>query len=125
MSKSLVSTIATTPLEVLVKARNLISTPERWTQGAFARRADGTNTDVDDPKATAWCSLGAVSKAGGFYGIQETIISGAVKLLREVLRDRDARLTGIMCFNDADKTTHETVLKVFDEAIALAKAHDR
>ena len=40
--------------------------PERWTQTATARRADGTETEADDPQAVSFCIVGGCQRV---YGI--------------------------------------------------------
>lgn len=54
-----------TVLEALKAARELISVPERWTQGVYARGPDGRPVHPDDPEATCFCALGAVLRVGG------------------------------------------------------------
>jgi len=41
--------------------RELLSSPESWTQGTFARDQDGKSVYPDDPSAMSWCLLGAIS----------------------------------------------------------------
>lgn len=43
-----------------------------WTQGAFARKADGSPTYSLDPEAVCWCAFGALNMAypdHGYVGV--------------------------------------------------------
>ncbi|WP_460366223.1 DUF6197 family protein, partial [Staphylococcus aureus] len=47
--------------EVLTKARELITPPEKWTQGTSARDKEDVPTSADDPQAVCFCSIGAIA----------------------------------------------------------------
>ena len=40
--------------------RELLSSPDSWTQGVFARDQNGKSVCPDDPSATCWCLMGAI-----------------------------------------------------------------
>jgi hypothetical protein len=94
-----------TPSEILTAARELISVPERWTQGDYAKDKDGRSCLEDDEGAVCYCSVGAISKV--------RFSSVALEFL--------AREAGgyIPDFNDTH--THAEVIAAFDRAIAAAK----
>jgi hypothetical protein len=100
------------PLEDLKAARELISDPSRWTQGAAARNDAGNETNSTSPDATCFCSLGAITKVVGAPGERRRVVKN---LLREGLPEGHSY---IAVFNDTH--THEEVLAVFDRAIAHA-----
>jgi len=54
----------TTAHQILTNARKLIAAPSGWTRNAFARLSDGRETWAGDPKATCFCALGALARAG-------------------------------------------------------------
>lgn len=88
-------------------ARALIDSPEKWTQGAFARRADSEHAcSIRDVGATRFCAAGAVVRAGG--GGDATA----------ALREATGHFGGLYAWNDAPERTHAEVLAVFDRAIA-------
>ena len=99
--------------EVLTKARDLISSPERWTQGASARSASGDVVHVSSPDAVSWCALGAIEKAADY---KETWFEEAVKLC-------DVIPHGIATFNDSH--AHAEVLAAFDKAIEKNEPNPR
>lgn len=98
--------------EILIAARELISDPARWTQGASARTRDGNAALVDDPSACSWCALGATAhearRLDGF---------ASADALRDaiVLLDTLAGPNRLPFFNDHG--SHESVLALFDRAI--------
>ena len=50
-------------VEALRQARALVA--QGWTQGIMARDSNGRYVDPEDPRAAAWCLLGAVERAAG------------------------------------------------------------
>ena len=103
-----------TTREVLVKARELIASPERWTKGSYAVDAGGYGVDPTDLEACAWCLDGALYR----------VTTGADASFRshEYLAARDAvaavpEVDGVpIDFNE--RHTHAQVLAAFDKAIA-------
>lgn len=43
-----------------MKVRELLSSAEKWTQGVYARRQDGSETYPTYPDAASWCIAGAI-----------------------------------------------------------------
>lgn len=104
-----------TACEILVKARELIADPKRWTQGVYARDADGCFVSATSPSSASWCSVGAVLCAAVS---PETLSEGgkAIAFLDSLATNK----YGILGFNDTH--THAEVLEVFSKAIAAAEA---
>jgi hypothetical protein len=105
-----------TPLEVLTTGRELLADPKNWTQRTLARNKAGESVEHPwDPKATCFCSIGAVHKVLGRYQLD---------LKFEVKRLLDCVAGGWMVsFND--RHTHAEVLEAWDKAIELAKSDAR
>lgn len=103
--------------ETLVKARELLSDPEKWAKEDFAYTADEAPVHPLDPAATCFCLLGALER---------------VTRNRDGLAYLDARqaIRGMLpgehdCvpeFNDDPDTTHADVLAVLDKAIAARRS---
>lgn len=99
---------------VLDKARRLLSSQDRWTQGSFARDRYGDAVKPKDPMACSWCLLGAVAATSNDLGISPPA------LLRY--------LEGAMNFKYGDQFStigemndyvdHASVMQFLDEAIA-------
>ena len=50
--------------------QELLSTPNRWTQGTLARASDGRKVSPEHPEAVAWCLVGAVLRCYGHDGLR-------------------------------------------------------
>lgn len=93
-------------LEIIKSARELISDPERWSQGWYARDKRGDWTNFNSPTACKWCAMGAIRKMAnadyeGYCVYLFALVGGAWELDD---------------FND--NHTHAEVLALFDKAIA-------
>jgi hypothetical protein len=100
--------------DILREARALIDTPEKWTQDAEARDADGNEVLYNDPSATCFCAIGAMSRAADEYSP-----SRETRILRRAVFGDVWR--PIPSWNDAPETSHADVLEAFDRAITLAE----
>lgn len=121
-------------LEVLVRAKARIQNPEHWTKGRYARDEEGEMAQVTDTQAVCFCGLGAVHRSSfelfGPPGNPQWYIDGhkrhtaaddeALIVLGEVAHRRG--FSTFPQFNDNDATTHDDVMRAFDEAIALLEA---
>ncbi len=100
-------------VETLERVRELLSDPNRWTQGFFARNAEGAGIGIDGikaDKAAAFCILGALFRVDGPYGFPA----------EEAIRNALPRgVQGIPDYNDSRR--HRSVLKLLDKAIAKAR----
>lgn len=94
----------------LISARQLISNPENWTQGTFARIKDGRITSALDSRAVCFCSLGAAIRCTPEY---EDYLRVAEAL--ELAAD-DMLGTYVEAVND--RYGHKYVLEMYDLAIA-------
>ena len=103
--------------EVLRAARAKIV--QGWTQGAFARDAEGRSTPWQGDEAVCWCAMGAIGCVGPDHDdIAESVL---IALQRAI---GPTGYTAISHFNDADGRTKDDVLAAFDRAIALAMAKE-
>ena len=107
--------ITTDPIVVLIAARALIAKPEAWCKGVSARSLDGGSVATLSTKAVAWCAIGALIRAaiGGpcEAPYRATYPSMACRMAEQALG------SGFMRMNDASRTTHADVLRMFDTAI--------
>jgi hypothetical protein len=110
--------------ETLTKARALIADPAHWTEGALARKSDGTEIGWLDPEACCFCGEGAIMKAceASFNG--ESTNYRAYRAAMEFLQLGNVQeLAGLpphMVPTINDDLGHEAVLKLFDKGIELA-----
>lgn len=92
--------------QLLRDAAALIEDPKRWTQKAYARDHRGETVAIDNPAATSWCVIGAMT-----YVEQRTSNTHAFDLAADRLRDI---VSDIPNFNDTH--THDEVLRAMREA---------
>ena len=97
--------------EILVAARELISQPERWTKGEYARDLNGRRVSPGGPNAVCWCSIGAMAKVAGLSSGEMEASEASVTLALA------AESNGVIPeWNDA--SGHQSVVEAFDRAIA-------
>lgn len=115
--------------EILTKARELIDTPDKWTQRFYARDEHNASVTVGDDSAVCFCSLGAVHRAAGTDPISNN--DGAIRASSAIiaLGQQTGRSLGdhsmfarkaVMLFND--NSNHDAVLAMFDRAIAESQS---
>lgn len=111
----------TTPVtKLLTEAKLLISDKVNWAQGVYAKNEKGLTVDNMDDEATCFCSLGALHRAAVTGIVNHFIERDAINTLHEVIPVRPEGWRSIAAYNDGAGRTHEEVMKVFDDAIALA-----
>lgn len=98
-----------TPRDVLVKARELLAEPGRWTQETAARDAAGLPVGATSDAAVCWCLIGAL----------DAVRDGTTALAQ--LR-RTLGCSSVSAWNDAPERTHADVLALLDRAIAKEEA---
>ena len=104
------------PSEFLIKAKAVIADPKHWTQGRYAQDAEGQDVGPAKPDAVCWCSVGALSKVAYEENAHGARFE-ATKYLAEVAVEYG--YNGIPNFNDS--SSHEAVMKAWDEAVKRAK----
>lgn len=109
-------------VEILQRARDLITNPEAWTQGTYARDNLGRDVPTEDCMAVCFCSMGAIDRVRylgrGLWGDRDAAICALANYLWSTRR------MSIPGFNDHSE--HKAVLAAFDGAIAyeLSKEND-
>lgn len=105
--------------ELLTKAKELISDPNKWTKESFARNKDNKPVEYLSPDATCFCAIGAIRKVGYSNESFTKTLPAEIKLQREV--QKNTIFAEVASFNDFLLTTHEEVLHLFDKAIEAAE----
>lgn len=102
---------------ILRAARARISDPSKWTQGAFARDAEGLEREPASKWAVCWCALGSLEVEFPFGGgfMERTALRRAVAVVAPGLPQLSVEQVN-------DRFDHATILAVFDEAIADVEA---
>jgi hypothetical protein len=99
--------------QILTAAQELIRDPARWTQGAYARDAQGNKVGPLNSNACCWCFTGAVIKSGG----GQPFAGGLTTALLDIFKGEPA---GPVHTND-DKG-HAAVMAMADRLREKAKA---
>lgn len=107
---------------VLKKAKALISNPESWTQGAFARDKRGRNVECLSYEACCWCAIGSVLRISDSVACDSHEALSFLNIAAAVLVDYAAERRSAAQFNDLHN--HQEVLNLFDTAIDMAKAKE-
>lgn len=117
-------------IEALVKSRVLLTPPENFTIGAYARTITGIPVPAHDDGASCFCMLGAILHVIGpncempacgtpdpLYGevVQQLIIQ-----LRTVTVNHDGPHSSIAMYSDS--SSHAEVMALFDSTITRLKA---
>jgi hypothetical protein len=105
----------------LIAARDKIAAPERWCKGTYARPDSHSERELEprDPRAGAWCALGALAYVDGPYE------EAASKTLAEVITDwPHARAGAVYVYNDDPMTRHRDIMAKFNKAIKLAQSRE-
>jgi hypothetical protein len=106
------------PLErrIIDRARALIATPESWTQGEFARKADGEPVSWRSPHATQFCLWGALYRAAYEMTGDKRQSIGLGDRAAATLRYGRTSLSGVN-----DRGSHADVLHLFDSYLAARR----
>ena len=101
-------------VEILIQALGIISNPERWTQGTFARDITGDSRSYLSYAAVRFCAAGAIFKCirwDGAFPVR------AIQYLDEAaLQMASSNSVGVN-----DKLGHAAVIRMFERAIELAR----
>lgn len=108
--------------EVLLAARELIATPEKWTKGEFARAADGRKAHSLDEEAVCWCLVGALTNVISTRPGGADLAAEARQRLREAIVNIDVP---VYAWNDRAERTHAEVIEALTKAAALAAAEEQ
>lgn len=104
----------TSPADILRAARELISTPEKWTQEWYSRDESGEWVSLST--ASCFCAVGALARASGLDDASDFEDRTLSKFF-----ERAIGASSIVNWNDDKDRTHAEILAGFDRAIALAE----
>jgi hypothetical protein len=107
--------------------RALLATPERWTQMADARDANGEETGIYGHAATSWCLFGGgcrVTSTQDPWRSRARLekLWGALGLAEMLFDWEPGWPKDLSCWNDAPERTHAEVLALIDDAISRVEA---
>lgn len=105
------------PLErrIIERARALIATPQTWTQGEFARDANGQPVNWRSPDAVQFCLWGALNRAAYEMTGNKRQSIPLADHAAAALRNGRTSLSGVN-----DRGTHIDVLRLFDRYLSAS-----
>ena len=105
-------------IDVLVKARRIIQSPDRWSGDETASREDGSYCLPESPKAVRWSMAGAVRKAGELHN---RALFAALNELAWVCECPNKVCAHIEVDDWNEIHSHSEVIAAFDKAIKNAR----
>lgn len=108
--------MSSTEIAIIRRAREIISDPESWTSGTYARDDQGQSVDPDHRSACRWCALGAIARAAIELDAQPGDGAAAVDRLYEAAENMQTVVT------TNDQLGHAATLSLFDKALAAEVA---
>lgn len=112
--------------DFLKEARILIALPDNWVKHTSWATEDGLHVQVNSSenirsRVARRCMMGALAEVELSHPPPRTLTVKATRLLESAIEAKIGGMVSVPAFNDADLTTHEDVLDVFDQAIAEAQ----
>jgi hypothetical protein len=108
-------------LQILIHARELISTPDHWCKGRFAVDSQGKAVTETSERAYAWCLTGALYRSahdlGYFFATENAFFRSCARLIRLSSSLSYNAYSGVMSYNDNVLTTHQDILDLLDTGI--------
>lgn len=99
-----------TPLQILRKARKILTPKGAWTRGALARDSLGIQVDPKSESAACWCSVGALHR------VTERGDAKSRSKAWDVLQD--IAISDLDEWNDTEHRRQDQVLLLYSRAIA-------
>jgi|TARA_R110000744_G_scaffold42540_2_gene95978 hypothetical protein len=93
---------------LLREAKALISDPKDWTQKGVYITPEG-----------CLCSAGAINRAYNTSGVAPDVADKAYVIMNKSV-SKVSRIHHVNSYNDDPKTTHTDIMKLFDDAAAMA-----
>jgi len=120
------------PSEILIAARALVDTPDKWTKGSYAKDGQGRQVPSYSEQAQCFCTLGAFFHASASFHEKPFIQTPEHELMERQARralgnaiNPKALFILFADWNDAPERTHAEVLAAYDKAIAALVAEGR
>ena len=101
-----------------MKAYEVISSPEKWTKGTYARDSSGFPTGSRCSESVCWCAVGALTVAYGYSlnGVGDAYHEALFKVEHKLREMGKGGPHGyITTFNDHPDTTYEDVYNLLKE----------
>ena len=111
-------------LEDLRAARALLQR-SRWTQGAYARDANGDRCMPNGADAAQFCAIGALLRVQGLVFPGETERTQAYRALRRAAHAVALSTNDVVEWNDVPRRLKSDVIDLYNTAIADVKSRTK
>ena len=103
-----------------MKVKDLLSSPEKWHKGCYAKDTKGNPVSETGSTAVSWCLMGAIYKCydnGAGYKIASSYgnVLSCIRKIEDNFPDLLRRVS-LPCFNDDPKTTFEDIRRIIETA---------
>lgn len=109
--------------QLLIRARQRILDPRRWSRGAYGRTKTGNICDAWADSAVCWCAVGSLEREAGkkdyFEGQGRGPYGAAHALLEKAAKEITRSSGSITALNDG--SGHSAVILMYNKAIGFAK----
>lgn len=106
-----------TLLEHLKATRELIGTPDKWTQNVYSRDKLGSQCSIRSSEACKFCIMGAIRRVDDSAAADK-----AYEYLKNYSPILDSYSKGqLVVYNDDSNTTHKDIIALLDKAIKDAE----
>jgi hypothetical protein len=114
------SDVSSEVLNTFRKARELLSSPKRWTKGASARDIHGIRIDVTESKITegSFCLRGALIVSSPDFAEDGSVYRDSYWRAEKAIEEISGDEYELTYWNDLEERKHEEVLAVLDKCIA-------
>ena len=98
--------------------KELFSSRERWTQGAYARNHEGGEVDWEDPSAVCWCLMGGLNICypPGLDGNYTDESRKAFSRIHSYFAAQDMYVDSFVAWQDSHERTFEDILELVEGA---------
>lgn len=111
--------------KILRGMRAYFDDPAKWTQGAYARDANGGSTGFANPEATCHCLIGGRDLIARRLNASDQAAQEArITLLGVISTHQSEPCDAVDAWNDAKWRTHADILEVLDMAILVSESPD-
>ena len=105
--------------QIVTRAREIITDPDRWMQGEFAVARDFSPADPTDAEAYRFCAVGALRRAANELASADRHLANHVQTALETfVHVRHPELEDDLEILNDEGNGHAQVLRVFDEFLA-------
>ncbi len=106
--------------QLLVRAKEIITDPAKWTTNTYARDAEGRHVGPEEPCAACFCTYGAAYRAAAELRSPRAAVDEAFRSLQTEALYRFPKRASVSLVNDT--LGHEAALQLLGYAIESTRS---